>query len=69
MITLKTLHFFSSYYKDHDIKTEQPATFWLERAEEVHVSTINFLEALIINVEVLSTCSRFLPLSLTWCEH
>ena len=24
--------------KDHDIKTEQPATFWLERAEEVHVS-------------------------------
>lgn len=22
--------------RDHDIKTEQPATFWLERAEEVH---------------------------------
>ena len=69
MINLKTLpFFFSSYYKDHDIKTEQPATFWLERAEEVHVSTINVLEAL-INVEVLSTCSRFLPLFLTWCEH
>lgn len=68
MIKLKTLPFSSSYYKDHDIKTEQPATFWLERAEEVHVSTINVLEAL-INVEVLSTCSRFLPLSLTWCEH
>lgn len=63
---LKNTSFFSPYYKDHDIKTEQPATFWLERAEEVHVSTINVLEAL-INVEVLG--SRFLPLSLTWCEH
>ena len=65
---LKNTSFFSSYYKDHDVKTEQPATFWLERAEEVHVSTINVLEAL-INVEVLSTCSHFLPLSITWCEH
>ena len=23
--------------QEHDVKTEQPATFWLERAEEVHV--------------------------------
>lgn len=22
--------------RDHDVKTEQPATFWLEKAEEVH---------------------------------
>lgn len=22
--------------RDHDVKTEQPATFWLERSEEVH---------------------------------
>lgn len=22
--------------QDHDVKTEQPATFWLERSEEVH---------------------------------
>lgn len=27
--------------QDHDVKTEQPATFWLERSEEVHVSTMD----------------------------
>ena len=29
---------FLSVNQDHDVETEQPATFWLERAEEVHVS-------------------------------
>lgn len=57
---LKNTSFYFNY-KDHDVKTEQPATFWLERAEEVHVSTINVLEAS-INVDVLSTCSTF-------CHH
>ena len=41
MLKLRYLTLFNCLLiKDHDIKTEQPATFWLERAEEVHVSEI-----------------------------
>ena len=36
------MYIFIYYFalQHHDIKTEQPATFWLERSEEIHVSVL-----------------------------